>query len=69
MNRSIDENPHLQLQENTIESLTQAGSLGAEYVEFGDIKVLIVIDVQLTKDNVPVLYHDCNFFLFLKIKF
>jgi glycerophosphoryl diester phosphodiesterase len=37
MNRSIHENPHLQLHENTIDSLTQAGYLGAEYVEFGDI--------------------------------
>lgn len=39
----------LQLGENTMESFIAAASLGASYVEF---------DVQLTKDNVPVVYHD-----------
>lgn len=39
----------LQLGENTLLSFITAGSLGAEYVEF---------DVQLTKDKVPVIYHD-----------
>ncbi|KAI9099862.1 Glycerophosphoryl diester phosphodiesterase family-domain-containing protein [Phlyctochytrium arcticum] len=39
----------LQLGENTLLSFITAGALGAEYVEF---------DVQLTKDHVPVLYHD-----------
>lgn len=39
----------LQLGENTLESFIQAANLGASYVEF---------DVQLTKDHVPVLYHD-----------
>lgn len=39
----------LQLGENTVESFIAAASLGAQYVEF---------DVQLTKDNVPVIYHD-----------
>ncbi|GMM30264.1 glycerophosphocholine phosphodiesterase [Martiniozyma asiatica (nom. inval.)] len=39
----------LQLGENTIESFIAAASLGAQYVEF---------DVQLTKDDVPVIYHD-----------
>lgn len=39
----------LQLGENTIESFIAAASLGASYVEF---------DVQLTKDHVPVIYHD-----------
>lgn len=39
----------LQLGENTIESFVSAANLGAEYVEF---------DVQLTKDHVPVVYHD-----------
>lgn len=39
----------LQLGENTIESFVQAANLGASYVEF---------DVQLTKDHVPVIYHD-----------
>jgi hypothetical protein len=41
----------LQLGENTLESLCQAKKFGAEFVEF---------DVQLTKDLVPVLYHNCN---------
>lgn len=39
----------LQLGENTIDSFIAAASLGASYVEF---------DVQLTKDHVPVIYHD-----------
>lgn len=39
----------LQLGENTVESFIAAASLGAAYVEF---------DVQLTKDYVPVVYHD-----------
>ncbi|KAF8445528.1 glycerophosphodiesterase GDE1 [Terfezia claveryi] len=39
----------LQLGENTLQSFIAAANLGASYVEF---------DVQLTKDHVPVLYHD-----------
>ncbi|SPN98551.1 related to multifunctional cyclin-dependent kinase PHO85 [Cephalotrichum gorgonifer] len=39
----------LQLGENTVPSFIAAANLGAEYVEF---------DVQLTKDRVPVIYHD-----------
>ncbi|PSK42080.1 Glycerophosphodiester phosphodiesterase GDE1 [Elsinoe australis] len=39
----------LQLGENTIPSFIAASNLGASYVEF---------DVQLTKDLVPVIYHD-----------
>ncbi|KAG9245096.1 Glycerophosphoryl diester phosphodiesterase family-domain-containing protein [Calycina marina] len=39
----------LQLGENTLQSFIAAANLGANYVEF---------DVQLTKDLVPVIYHD-----------
>ena len=39
----------LQLGENTISSFIKAGEFGADFVEF---------DVQLTSDNVPVLYHN-----------
>ncbi|KAK4494744.1 hypothetical protein PRZ48_014100 [Zasmidium cellare] len=39
----------LQLGENTIQSFITAANLGASYVEF---------DVQMTKDMVPVIYHD-----------
>ena len=39
----------LQLGENTVQSFIAAANLGAQYVEF---------DVQLTKDHVPVIYHD-----------
>lgn len=39
----------LQLGENTLQSFESAANLGAAYVEF---------DVQLTKDLVPVIYHD-----------
>ncbi|MCJ1473296.1 Glycerophosphocholine phosphodiesterase [Lambiella insularis] len=41
----------LQLGENTIQSFIAAANLGASYVE-------IQFDVQLTKDHVPVIYHD-----------
>ncbi|KAG0255352.1 Glycerophosphocholine phosphodiesterase [Mortierella polycephala] len=46
MNRNVS---NLQLGENTLLSFVTAASLGAEYIEF---------DVQMTKDMVPVLYHD-----------
>ena len=39
----------LQLGENTIASFLAAANLGASYVE---------MDVQLTKDHIPVVYHD-----------
>jgi glycerophosphodiester phosphodiesterase len=42
-------NRSLQLGENTLQSFIAAANLGANYVEF---------DVQLTKDLVPVIYHD-----------
>jgi glycerophosphodiester phosphodiesterase len=42
---------YLQLGENTIGSLLSASNLGADYVEF---------DVQLTRDLVPVLFHDLS---------
>ncbi|KAI0602327.1 glycerophosphodiester phosphodiesterase GDE1 [Biscogniauxia sp. FL1348] len=42
-------NKSLQLGENTVSSFIAAANLGAHYVEF---------DVQLTKDHVPVIYHD-----------
>ncbi|KAF9980146.1 Glycerophosphocholine phosphodiesterase [Modicella reniformis] len=46
MNRKVS---NLQVGENTLLSFVTAANLGAEYVEF---------DVQMTKDMVPVLYHD-----------
>ncbi|EMR11148.1 hypothetical protein PNEG_00744 [Pneumocystis murina B123] len=39
----------LQLGENTLQSFISAANLGASYVEF---------DVQLTKDYIPIIYHD-----------
>jgi glycerophosphodiester phosphodiesterase len=39
----------LQIGENTIDSFRAAGRLGAHYIEF---------DVQLSKDGVPIVYHD-----------
>ncbi|KAK3060743.1 hypothetical protein LTS18_007786 [Coniosporium uncinatum] len=45
----MNELKSLQLGENTIQSFIAAANLGATYVEF---------DVQLTKDLVPVIYHD-----------
>jgi len=40
------------IQENTILAFNTAQSFGADFVEF---------DVQLTKDNVPIIYHDFLF--------
>lgn len=61
----------LQIGENTVLSFVTAASLGAEYVEFGNIYDSEVVnaslksflpfacvDVQLTRDSVPVIYHD-----------
>ncbi|KAK4228446.1 Glycerophosphodiester phosphodiesterase GDE1 [Podospora fimiseda] len=49
MGKNIPSNRSLQLGENTVPSFIAAANLGANYVEF---------DVQLTKDHVPVIYHD-----------
>ncbi len=43
--------------ENTVESLCRAGQHGADFVEF---------DVQLTRDLIPVLYHDFRVNVFPK---
>lgn len=49
LGKNFNNKKSLQLGENTVESFIAAASLGASYVEF---------DVQLTKDFVPVIYHD-----------
>jgi glycerophosphodiester phosphodiesterase len=49
MGKNLASNKSLQLGENTVPSFIAAANLGAHYVEF---------DVQLTKDHVPVIYHD-----------
>lgn len=49
LGKNMNNRKSLQLGENTVESFIAAASLGASYVEF---------DVQLTKDHVPVIYHD-----------
>lgn len=49
LGKNITSNRSLQLGENTLPSFIAAANLGAHYVEF---------DVQLTKDHVPVIYHD-----------
>ncbi|EGV60926.1 Glycerophosphocholine phosphodiesterase [Yamadazyma tenuis] len=49
LGKNVSNKKSLQLGENTVESFIAAASLGASYVEF---------DVQLTKDSVPVIYHD-----------
>ena len=48
-NKVVSGPENLQIGENTVLSLVTAASLGAEYVEF---------DVQITKDKIPVIYHD-----------
>ncbi|KAH9845390.1 glycerophosphocholine phosphodiesterase GDE1-like [Teratosphaeria destructans] len=49
LGKNMANNRSLQLGENTLDSFVAAASLGASYVEF---------DVQMTKDHVPVIYHD-----------
>lgn len=49
LGKNIASTGSLQLGENTVPSFIAAANLGAQYVEF---------DVQLTKDHVPVIYHD-----------
>lgn len=49
LGKNVGSRKSLQLGENTIQSFIAAANLGASYVEF---------DVQLTKDHVPVIYHD-----------
>ena len=49
LGKNVASRGSLQLGENTIQSFIAAANLGASYVEF---------DVQLTKDHVPVIYHD-----------
>ncbi|KAI1389128.1 glycerophosphodiester phosphodiesterase GDE1 [Hypoxylon trugodes] len=49
LGKNFPGNKSLQLGENTVSSFIAAANLGAHYVEF---------DVQLTKDHVPVIYHD-----------
>ncbi|KAI1006516.1 Glycerophosphocholine phosphodiesterase [Podosphaera aphanis] len=49
LGKNVNTKKSLQLGENTLQSFIAAASLGANYVEF---------DVQLTKDHVPVIYHD-----------
>ena len=49
LGKNVASKGSLQLGENTIQSFVAAANLGASYVEF---------DVQLTKDLVPVIYHD-----------
>ena len=49
LGKNVATRSSLQLGENTIQSFIAAANLGASYVEF---------DVQLTKDHVPVIYHD-----------
>ncbi|EON61162.1 hypothetical protein W97_00374 [Coniosporium apollinis CBS 100218] len=49
LGKNLASRKSLQLGENTLQSFIAAANLGANYVEF---------DVQLTKDLVPVIYHD-----------
>ncbi|KAK3721020.1 Glycerophosphocholine phosphodiesterase [Vermiconidia calcicola] len=49
MGKNMGTKTSLQLGENTMQSFITAANLGASYVEF---------DVQMTKDHVPVIYHD-----------
>lgn len=50
---------HDAIRENTIASLKRAAEHGADMVEF---------DVQLSKDLVPVIYHDLKVYVSLKKK-
>lgn len=47
------------IRENTIASLKEAANNGADFVEF---------DVQLTKDLIPIIYHDFKVSMAIKSK-
>ncbi|EER24982.1 glycerophosphodiester phosphodiesterase, putative [Coccidioides posadasii C735 delta SOWgp] len=49
LGKNIAGRKSLQLGENTVQSFIAAANLGASYVE---------VNIQLTKDHVPVIYHD-----------
>jgi hypothetical protein len=51
MNKPVVDRSKLQLGENTVPSFTKTVDFNADAVEF---------DVQLTKDGIPVIYHDCK---------
>ncbi|KAG0130353.1 Glycerophosphoryl diester phosphodiesterase family-domain-containing protein [Tuber indicum] len=53
LGKNLPARKSLQLGENTILSFIAAANLGAEYIEG-----YLEWDVQLTKDHVPVIYHD-----------
>ncbi|KAI9787145.1 MAG: Glycerophosphocholine phosphodiesterase [Geoglossum umbratile] len=60
LGKNLASRKSLQLGENTIESFIAAANLGASYVEGLTLSGsrLTTPDVQLTKDHVPVIYHD-----------
>ncbi|KAK7547255.1 Glycerophosphoryl diester phosphodiesterase family-domain-containing protein [Phyllosticta citricarpa] len=61
LGKNMADRKSLQLGENTLQSFIAAANLGASYVELLMLHLgieLIVADVQLTKDHVPVIYHD-----------
>ncbi|EFA82591.1 hypothetical protein PPL_04282 [Heterostelium album PN500] len=47
--RNVGRYKRTHIKENTILSFVTAASLGAQYIEF---------DVQLSRDNAPIIYHD-----------
>ncbi|GAM27923.1 hypothetical protein SAMD00019534_110990, partial [Acytostelium subglobosum LB1] len=47
--RNVGKYKRTHIKENTILSFVTAASLGAQYIEF---------DVQLSRDNVPIIFHD-----------
>ncbi|KAI0514815.1 Glycerophosphoryl diester phosphodiesterase family-domain-containing protein [Xylaria bambusicola] len=53
LGQNVDSQQHLQIGENTVESFIAAASAGASFVE-----LMAPLDVQVTKDLKPVIYHD-----------
>ncbi|KAI1386842.1 uncharacterized protein F4822DRAFT_411372 [Hypoxylon trugodes] len=52
LGQNLKQKNHLQIGENTLESFDAAVKLGAAFIEVS------LFDVQVTKDFVPVIYHD-----------
>ncbi|KAI9675829.1 MAG: Glycerophosphocholine phosphodiesterase [Trizodia sp. TS-e1964] len=58
LGQNVAAHKNLSIGENTTQSFLSASKLGADWVEAVYQSDILSLDVQLTKDHVPVVYHD-----------